>query len=83
MSAAEQLDFETLPLPAAFIARWRDLEDFHGIARAGLTAVEVIQRGNGRVWIVLKVDGRHWCLLDQMSPEKAAEELWRRTGRAR
>lgn len=83
MSAAEQLDIEAPRLPDSFVARWRDLEDLHGIARAGLTAVEVIQRGNGRVWIVLKVDGRHWCLLDRASPEEAAEELWRRTGRTR
>lgn len=77
----EQLDMEVPALPDAFVARWRDLEDEAHLPRAGLCAEEVIHQRNGRVWIVVRVDGRRYALVDRADAEAAAQDLWVMTGR--
>lgn len=79
----EQMDIEAPALPDSFVARWRDLEDEAHLPRAGLCAEEVLTQRNGRVWIVVRVDGRRYALIDRTDAEEAALDLWVMTGRER
>lgn len=74
---AEQLDIEAPPLPAEFVARWRELERAAGLTRpATLVASECIENAFG-LWLIVRVNGRGWARLSSVGAAEAADAIFR------